>query len=707
MEDAWVTVQKNKNKEHLVDEIVEISQRASELKALEHRRRQAEKALTGIKERALFLNGAMENSAQPIFAGYPDGRIITCNRAFLKLTGYTKKELNQITWTEVLTPPDWREQVAVVLEEVRRTNHQQHYQQEYIRKDGMFIEVELMTHQACDLNGRFRYYYFIIKDSTLKPLRDKLLTVHPQILEFTELVSNPTAVINRDGKVLAWNKAMEKLTGISKNKIIGNNYTTYAQSFYGDVAPALTELILAGDGEAAASQGQIEKMGHTLLAEVFIPPLSAGKELFLRVMATPLYDDGGELSGVIESVYELSGRKQVEDKLRKNHEDLKKLFSEHSDQLIAANQQLMQEIEECRRAEESLRRAEQERELIMGSIAERIVYYDANMRVLWANRAAGEAFGQLPEQLVGTHHHDLWRCSGLDCPLERALETARPQEGKTILDGRVWAVRGYPVQGPGGRAGVVEVAFAMAEEKSIQKNLRLARDFEHEAARLDRLNLVGEMAAGIGHEIRNPMTTVRGFLQLLSGKSDNRQYKEYYDLMIEELDRANSVITEFLSLAKNRAINLVPSNLNQILKVVYPMLKAEATLNQKYIKLDLGELPDLLLDEKEIYQLMLNLIRNALESMSAGGNVTVRTYTDGEEIVLSVQDQGQAIEKNVLEKLGTPFFTTKDYGTGLGLASCYSIADRHNASIEVATGPGGTTFYVKFSGKQVELASSS
>ena len=157
MEDAWVTVQKNKNKEHLVDEIVEISQRASELKALEHRRLQAEKALTGIKERALFLNGAMENSAQPIFAGYPDGRIITCNRAFLKLTGYTKKELNQITWTEVLTPPDWREQVAVVLEEVRRTNHQQHYQQEYIRKDGMFIEVELMTHQACDLNGRFRY----------------------------------------------------------------------------------------------------------------------------------------------------------------------------------------------------------------------------------------------------------------------------------------------------------------------------------------------------------------------------------------------------------------------------------------------------------------------------------------------------------------------------------------------------------------------
>lgn len=700
MEDYCLEGRKNKSKEHFVDELVEISRQVSELKALENRRAQAEQALAYIKERALFLSWAMENS-QPIFAAYPDGRIIACNRAFLSLTGYMKEELNKMTWTEGLTPPELRSQVALVLDEVRRAKQPQHYRQEYIRKDGMLVEVELVTNQACDLNGRFRYYYFIIKDSQLKPVKNKLLAYQRQVAEFIELVPNATAVIGVDGTVLAWNRAMEKITGISKGQITGNSYRDYARSFYGNTAPALTELVLNGNDAAQAGQGQVEKLGHILWTDLFIPSLFAGREAFFRVAVTPLYDESGELAGVVESVCDLSGQKRVDEDIRKGYEEIKELFSEHINKLIAANLLLEQEIKERRLVEESVRRTEQERELFLGSISERIVFYDANMRVLWANRAAGEAFGQAPEQLVGAHHHDLGCCSGLDCPLERALETARPQEGKTILDGRVWVVRGYPVQGVSGRNGVVEVAFEVAGEAGIQKDLRLDRDFEQEMARLDRLNLVGEMAAGIGHEIRNPMTVVRGFLQFLSGKSDAHKYKEYYNLMIEELDRANSVITEFLSLAKNRTLNLAVKNLNLIIKAVYPILKADAAINEKYIKLDLNDIPDLLLDEKEICQLMLKLVRNALEAMPAGGNVTVRTFSAGDDVVLSIHDQGKGMDKTALEKLGTPFFTTKDYGTGLGLAACYSIANRHGASIEVDTGPGGTTFYVRFCKNQV------
>jgi signal transduction histidine kinase len=219
---------------------------------------------------------------------------------------------------------------------------------------------------------------------------------------------------------------------------------------------------------------------------------------------------------------------------------------------------------------------------------------------------------------------------------------------------------------------------------------------EKEMARLDRLNLIGEMAAGIGHEIRNPMTTVRGFLQLMEEKDRYARDKEFLALMISELDRANSIITEFLSLAKNKMMALKEHNLNSIVENLFPLIQADAMVMDKNIIKDLGETPALLLDEKEIRQLILNLVRNGFEAMSPGGRLIIKTFTDGEEVVLAIQDEGKGIEPDVLEKIGTPFFTTKDTGTGLGLAVCYSIAARHNAIINVEPAPTGTTFYVRF-----------
>lgn len=231
---------------------------------------------------------------------------------------------------------------------------------------------------------------------------------------------------------------------------------------------------------------------------------------------------------------------------------------------------------------------------------------------------------------------------------------------------------------------------------SLKEEIARREQMEKEMARLDRLNLVGEMAAGIGHEIRNPMTTVRGFLQLMGEKDKYAQDKEFLQLMIEELDRANSIITEFLSLAKNKAVDLKEQNLNTIIESLFPLIQADALVSDKNIEKAAGKIPALFLDEKEIRQLILNLVRNGLEAMSSGGQLTISTYAEGEEVVLAVQDEGEGIAQETLEKLGTPFFTTKDQGTGLGLAVCYSIAARHNAAIRVETAATGTTFFVRF-----------
>lgn len=222
------------------------------------------------------------------------------------------------------------------------------------------------------------------------------------------------------------------------------------------------------------------------------------------------------------------------------------------------------------------------------------------------------------------------------------------------------------------------------------------RRFEKEMSRLDRLSLVGEMAGGIAHEIRNPMTSVRGYLQFLAEKKELKEYIDRFRLMISELDRANSIITEYLTLARDRAYDAKPENLNVLIKDLIYLIETDAIKEDKYINLQLEEAPDLLLEKNDIKRMILNLIRNGLEAMSPGGYLTVRTFTEGEEVILAVSDQGKGIPPEHLDKMGIPFFTTKDYGTGLGLAMCYKIAARHNAEIKIETGPDGTTFFVKF-----------
>jgi two-component system, sporulation sensor kinase E len=218
---------------------------------------------------------------------------------------------------------------------------------------------------------------------------------------------------------------------------------------------------------------------------------------------------------------------------------------------------------------------------------------------------------------------------------------------------------------------------------------------EKEVARLDRLNLIGEMAAGIAHEIRNPMTTVRGFLQVIQAKG-SPDFTTHIALMLAELDRANSIITEFLTLAKTKMTFQKSQLLNPIVEALFPLIQAEALMSDKEVRVNLRKCPPLLLDEKEVRQLILNIALNGLEAMLPGGVLTIETeHVDG-EVILSIKDQGEGIKDEWLDKLGTPFFTTKETGTGLGLAICYSVAARHHAVIDVLTGEDGTTFKIRF-----------
>ena len=217
-----------------------------------------------------------------------------------------------------------------------------------------------------------------------------------------------------------------------------------------------------------------------------------------------------------------------------------------------------------------------------------------------------------------------------------------------------------------------------------------------ELDRLERLNLIGQLAAGISHEIRNPLTTVKGFLQFFCSKPQYTNDKEYMDLMIAEIDRANIIITDFLSLAKSNSDNIMLQNINEVINKVLPMIQADAFNNNKQVIVELNILPKIMINENEIKQLVLNLVRNGLEATAEHGCVKISTYLKEDKVVLEIKDQGNGIPEEIQGKMGTPFFTTKDSGTGLGLAISIGIAQRHGAGFEFKTGTSGTIFYTTF-----------
>ncbi len=324
--------------------------------------------------------------------------------------------------------------------------------------------------------------------------------------------------------------------------------------------------------------------------------------------------------------------------------------------------------------------------------------------IIYANLAHSiEAWNPGAEHMFGYEAADaIGKQVTLICPADKATELEQLMEG--IAAGN--KVADYETTCQRQDGSLLEVSMIVSPVKNalgelvgrslIVNDISERKRLEREYLRLDRLNLSAQLAAGIGHEIRNPMTTVRGFLQFLAMKPKFDQEKEFFQLMIDELDRANSIITEFLSLAKGKPVDRQMRNLSESVRQLAPLIQADVALGGHQLQLELGDVPDLLLEDKDIRQMLLNLVRNGVEAMTIPGQLTIRTLANQNQIRLEVSDQGVGIPEEYLDKVYVPFFSTKDAGTGLGLSVCYRIADQHGAQIEIDTSDQGTTFSVVF-----------
>ncbi|HXJ34177.1 MAG TPA: ATP-binding protein [Candidatus Eisenbacteria bacterium] len=300
------------------------------------------------------------------------------------------------------------------------------------------------------------------------------------------------------------------------------------------------------------------------------------------------------------------------------------------------------------------------------------------------------------------------RCVGAHGPVPR-----EPVVTGAVPPGGPWSAS-FPVESGGRVGGVLLLGrandepldakdYALARQLadgagSILENAGLAADLEHARGllqRADRLSALGTLAAGVAHEIRNPLVSVRTFIQLLPERVDDEEFRtSFRELALKEIERICELITDLLSFSRPSPADREPASLNEIASQIVRLLEPEARKRDVTITADFTDLvPIVVVHESQVKQVLMNVVLNAIQACAGHGSVTVTTQVDAAGCVIEVADTGVGMTPEQREHMFDPFFTTKDNGSGLGLYIANRIVSDHGGRIEARPREGGGTIF--------------
>lgn len=227
------------------------------------------------------------------------------------------------------------------------------------------------------------------------------------------------------------------------------------------------------------------------------------------------------------------------------------------------------------------------------------------------------------------------------------------------------------------------------------KDISEKKEVEEMMIRSEKMSIAGQLAAGVAHEIRNPLTAIKGFLQLLQAGISKKE--EYYKIMIDEIEKMESITSEMLFISKPLTDHQQKESVTQMVDDILILLRAQAKL--KDVELLFQESKDSFIycDKSQVKQVLLNIIKNAIEAMDAPGKIQINHTTTENYVKINIMDEGQGIPEEIIHKLDEPFFTTKENGTGLGLMITKQILKQHNAVMKISqNNHKGSTFQLRF-----------
>jgi len=593
------------------------------------------------EEQLLKLSGAVAQTADSVMIMDKDGRIEYVNPAFERLTGFSCEE------AVGKRPPD--------LLDAGRHDHSFYASIDKTLAAGESVRVEFVNRKK---NGDI-----YCQATTITPIRDSegmivnfvstgrdvtervaateaLRASEKRMADMINFLPDATFAIDRQGKVIAWNRAMEAMSGVKASAMLGKDDCEYALPFYGKRRPLLIDLVLAPDADVEKEYKYVERVKDTLIAEVE-PSALKHTGIALWVIAAPLYDSEGNVVGAIESLRDITERERSQATIRK----------------LAAFPQFDPNP---------------------------VLEFAPDGTLIYFNRAAKQtalALGKEdPLHLVPGDVQEIVR---------NCLATNETRQGLEVTIGRQtirWAF--CPVaDGP----SVHAYGHDITDRLELESQLR----------QLQKMEAVGRLAGGVAHDFNNILTAILGYssMLLLEKKLDSDTSEQLKEIA-RAADRASNLTRQLLTFSRKQAMQTKPLNLNAILRGISPMLRR---LINENIMLEISEaedLPAIYADESMMEQVILNLVVNARDAMPKGGRIRVTTGVvevapdvtlhnpearAGRFVCMSVHDTGCGMSSSVQAQIFEPFFTTKQpgEGTGLGLATVYGVVKQHDGWVEV------------------------
>jgi two-component system sporulation sensor kinase A len=580
-----------------------------------------------------FYHSLIEFNPDSIIFYDLDSQILRANPALSNLLGFSFEELKMIPITSLVVPEDHKKR-NFHFQEASYGNAQE-FKEVLINKYGQRVDVQI-KYVPVIINGIIVGIHAIAKDITQqKKTQRELHQATERYESFFQHTSDAIGLTDENRIVLRVNPAFEKLFGWTQQEVVGKPSTVVPSGLETEISTFRRTLQSGGVITGVETQ-RIRKDG-TLID--------------VSITYSPIHDESGKVVAYSASYRDISDRKEIEEAL------------------VEAEAKYRTLVEKA----------------LVG------VYILQNDKFVYVNPRYAHMLGYTVEELIHMTPEELCfpedrilLLTNMRKRLSGEINTSRYQlrgikKDKTMIWVDILGTR-ITFQG---EPAVIGTLVDITEIKKAEALLRKS----------DKLNMVGELAAGVAHELRNPLASIRGFIQLLQHGSD---ISPYASLILSEIDRINSITSEFLMLSKPQVVHYQSQEIRTIFRSVLSLIDTQASLNNVQIISDLGD--DHLwvnCEANHIKQVFINVLKNAMDASPSGGKIFIELSTRKqmqEYALIRVIDQGCGIPEGRLAKLGEPFFTTKEKGTGLGLMISYKIIENHQGKISINSNENiGTT----------------
>jgi len=621
----------------------------SERKRVEEALRESEQ-----RYRTLFestLDGAFVIDAETM-------KVVLANKATANLFGFDSAEDVIGMNTLDFVPPDDRDRVIrIIVEDMFAKDLRQVNEFQAVTRDGREIWIRAVG-VTTKYQGRLAGLVSFCDITERKRMEEALQAEKNKLQAVIDAIGHGISIQDRDYNIIYQNEPSRMTGGYHLGEKCYRGFES--QEKVCDGCPV----------EKAFKDGR----SHT--SERRIVTLS-GKVVFLENTASPIRDARGKIVSCLEIGRDITKRKQVEEALRRSREKLRKMFESVTDGISVVD--LNGVITEVNQRAVEMHGFNSKDELLRRGALELVTPRDRE-------KVANNMRQALKQGALRGVEYTLLRADGTEFPGELSTSVLRDASGRWV--GHITIAR-----------DITERKQAEEEEKRLQQELYLTR----------RLASIGELAAGVAHEINNPLTGILGFSQRLLKKSTSEEVSHDLEIIHSEAQRAARVVQNLLTFARRREPKKEYSNINDILQKALELRAYELKTSNIEVVTDLApHLPEIMVDSPQIQEVFLNIILNAEQAMSethGGGKLIIKTRQTEGHIRISFTDDGPGIPAEHLEKVFDPFFTTRAEkgGTGLGLSACHGIVTEHGGKIYVKSKMGkGATFRVELPLSPVE-----